>query len=704
MGMFDDLVPTQPQMPSAAQPRRTGMFDDLVPQQSLEPFSVAAQSMAISGNNPQQDRTPYAEDDGGNIYNKAGQIIGNKFRADYGQQTEANPVIDRGIFAPIAERQDGSFELALPSVLSEPADAVDRMRQRGPNATVESNIADATTAALGALAAPVARMLRSPQTVARTTRAVTRADEAAKDLQAFERQGVRPFGPAFGEGPIASTAKQLTEVPFAGKPVRTALEDSIEGARDATMRVADQFGRTETADSAGTVVRSGMERFKDARPSDIVETQTRGMTPEQRSEVIKQPARNTSLKTKQAALYERAWENIPANMREGRAVEGEARVMGNPKATRALLQQLTGRNSQMLNQARLSREGASAAYPVQGGLLGRAIRDLIESPTQTMSLQTLRNFRSEVRRLASGMPDTEKNTLKLSDVERIQGAITQDMVSVLERNALEAEKRGNVKEAQDYRRAIYQFRQADRFTAMSAQRLETIEKLFNAPDATALYRGIKTAALSKDRGDIEKIRSLRRVLTQDEVDELSSAVIRELGEPVASARGATQEIGFSVQSFITNWTKLSPEARNLLFKPEHRAALDDIVRINNRLANVEALANTSRSASNAIQLGALTGVGTGYVTGTLPYVLGAAGAGYAASLLFASPKYARWAAGYAALKARGAPKPKIAEQVNSLRLLAANDNTLQPIYQAVVQENGLQPEEGQDVNRPMRTQ
>lgn len=528
-----------------------------------------------------------------------------------------------------------------------------------------------------------------------TQAAVMRAAEATEDLGAARRLNVDVPGFAFNDGPVASVAKQLSETPLVGAPARRAIENGITGTARAADDVAGAYGDVRTPQQIGQVAETGLTRFRDARPVDVLDSSARALPDEELSAVVRAPARDTSLKSKQSVLYERAWRQIPEQMREGRAVEGDARVMANPKATRQLLQNITDRNLRMVNQAQAGRDGKQVAYPVTGGLLGRIVRDIIESPTQTMSLQTLRDMRSEIRRLASGMPDTEKNTLRSSDLERLQGAITQDMVGLLERNAQRAAQSGNGELANSFLRSINMFKRADRFTALSMQRLDTVEKMFNAPNAEALARNITQAALTKGRGNLEALRTMRRTLQGDEMSAISSGIIRELGSPVGSARGVSQQANFSVSSFMTRWQNMAPEARNLLFDGPHRAALDDLVRVTNRLANVEALANTSRSGTNSLNVGSLLATGGAVLSGAADVMtagLGAAGTGFAASVLMSRPEYTRWMVKYVQLRARGSAAMErqgsaIADHIRALAMMADDDPQLEQVVTELAGEN-----------------
>jgi hypothetical protein len=557
---------------------------------------------------------------------------------------------------------------------------------------------------IGTVAGPVAGWLGNRARSAPTPLAVRRADNIAEDLAAHERLDVRPFGPAFSSGPMASTARQLAETPLMGRPVRSALEESISDTARASSQIAERFGQSQTADEAGLIAREGLERFRDARPTDVVERTMAGYTPAQRAAIIAAPVRNTSLKTKQAALYEQAWSRIPEEMQAGRAVEGLPRVMGQMANTRQVLDQIAARNTRMLNASADDAEAASR--PISGsGFLGQVI-EAIRNPNWRAALQTMRDIRSDFRRLASKTADSEANTLRISDIERVQSAITRDMIALLERNVDRYTGVQQHQVAANIRRAIVEFRHADRFTRAGAERMEAIEKLFNADSATGLYAAIARAALGGSRGDVNKIRILAKTLRREEMDEIAAYTLRAMGQPVASARGHVQEIGFSPSSFMTRLNNMQPEAKNLIFGHAHVQALNDLGRVVNRLANVEALTNTSRSGTNLLNMGMLLGGGGMAASGQWEYALGMAAAGTVASVLFSRPAYVKWVQGYAQLRAaaRQAPSkigPALAAHIGRLETMARSDPGLLPVVRRLRVDEPVRPEEEKNP-RPAR--
>jgi len=524
-------------------------------------------------------------------------------------------------------------------------------------------------------------------------------NERLADVRAFENAGVEPFGPALTEAGTAGVVKQLSEAPIVGYPVRNKLLQTIEETRNAGERVAADYGQARTYRDVGNVAEQGLERFRDARSADVVEGQAAGLSNERLGEITRTPARDTSVKTKQDALYERAWRGIPEEMQRGRSRTETTRFLGGMTNTQTLLRDLMERNQRMYSATRGNEPvDAALAYPVRGGVPGQITADIIEGRWRG-NLQTMRDVRSNFRRLASGIADTERNTLTLSDMRRIQSAMTEDMISLLERNVTHYTDAGQAQTATQIRRSIHDFRRADQFTRASAQRLDALEKLYNAQSAEQLGLGVfKDAMGGRKGGNLARLSSLRSSLTNEEWGDVASGVLREMGRPLGSARGAAESSGFSVGSFMTNWNNMSPEGRTMLFRrggrPEELGhALDNFVRVADRMANFEALTNTSRSATNALGMTGLVSVLTAAqqaMTGNLGTAAAAASVGggmYAFGKFMTSPLYVRWLTRAAELS--GQPRALAAHAGRLARLGAVeNDAAVQALLMSIAE--GLQ--------------
>lgn len=638
---------------------------------------------SVQGTSPYLDeRTPLgevtAEDDGGGQYYDTAE---GRQPVDYGKHTTLrDPATGRMMVFPKDDAKaepgwKGAGRTLLQGLVVNPI--------TGP----------ATTAAVSLPKVPRAAM------------AADDAARAAQDVAAFDRAGV-PLPPAaFSSAPVRGLAKSVAETPFVGAPVNNAIEDTYQGIANVAKATAERMGPAQTPREAGLTVQTAIERFKDARPVDVVEDTLKGnraLT----SSVIKQPTSATSLKTKQAALYEKAWSLIPDEMQRGRAVTDTSRVMQSPSNTRAVVADIVGRNSRMTVQSGENAAGGTVLNPVQGGLLGKMI-EAVSNKKWTANLQTLRDMRSEFRRLASGMSDTERNTLKLSDIERIQGGITKDMIALLQRNAARYREAGDVATAENFERSIRQFKVADTYTRLSMERLDTIEKLFKADTAEALSRNITNAALAGTKGNFDMLRTVQRVLHPDEFDSIKSMIVSELGRPVGSARGVVEKLGFSAESFLTRYNNMSDEAKGLLFGGQHKQAIDDLVAMSSRLANIESMANRSRSGANAVNVaGGLAGVAS-VTAGDVLTPLAVFGGGYGLSMVLSRPLYTRWASQYMNLKAAALAAPSksvdtaLTTHVNRLLMLAKEDAALLPVARAIAGEDGIsegQADEGNGGN------
>lgn len=714
-GLFDDLIAKH--RPPAQEPQMRGQVATRAPEMPMPSQHVNAGLKAVLGDrlgeaagyipgiavgnawvdaaarekmNPEQRSAPTQMLEGfENVMRGAGQRTNPNAQPE--QQALGEAFQDAG-GAMMFQTPDGRGELVNPDhhvVLKDPNSGklVAYSRSKQSN---EMGITGASRVITqGLLAGPVTGPARATSLAGPAAGAAQaeRAATAVDDMAAFERSRVPMFSPAFSSGPVRGAAKSLADTPYIGAPLNNALDRSIQGTADAVDDVAGKLGSKPNPQQAGTAVRDGLERFKDARPSDVVEDGIRQLDDRRIAEIIQSPTAETSFKTKQGALYERAWRLIPEEMQKGRAVEGQARFMSAPSATRDVLEAIVARNTRMVNASK------GEAPPIAGGQLGRMI-DAIRNPKWRANLQTLRDMRSEVRRLASGMADTEKNVLKTSDLDRIQGAITRDMIGQLQANAAKYREAGAFAEADKIERSIKEFSRADQFTRLSIERMDKIERLFKADTGEALARNISSAALDGGRGNIEMLQTLRKTLRPDEMGEVRSMLLSELGKPSGSVRGTAQEIGFNVNSFVTRWNNMSPAARDMLFGGEHRKAIEDIVTVAKRLSNVDAMGNVSRSGTHAVNVGGILALGGSIFSGSFAPAAGGAATAAGLSYLLSRPAYARWTASYLQMRANLAKAPQhvtanIATHINRLAQLAKQDPALEPIYRSLAEENGV---------------
>ena len=603
-------------------------------------------------------------------------------------------------------------------------------------------------ASQGLLTGPVTGPQRGVGAAAATTRAAQRADAIDEAAGSFERLGVRPFGPAFNEGPIASVAKQLSETPVIGSPIRQNLQESIEGVGRAANRIADEIAPAATHDLAGARLQGALDRFSRAgvdqveppqlrnigvpparvnRPmrdvmsagaaQDMATAQTireqigafdaqttRGVTvpsaktrnqtlaarttsedlsDQQLQSVIRAPSRDTSFGARSEALYERASRMVPAMMRENNSANPNMVAAVN---TRQMLQQV---EDQIANQ-----------ISGQGVIAGPLAERLRNARASNFPLSDLMAIRTEVGR-ALGNTNPLQQTLSRGQLNGLYAAISRDIEIGLEtlanRAAIGTTRSNNQANyvtpemARQAGGALRAFRTADRYFRQGMEAVERFNKVVGTDNPTQAVGKLLSAAKGRGKGNLQLLRTARNALRDNEWADIQALLVRTMGDPAGSVRGMAQDTGFSVQTFLTNWQNMEPAAIQMLFGGEHAQAINDLVRVVDRLANVEALSNTSRTGTNTLNVTGTVGAMSTAAAGDFVTPLMIGGSGYAASALMARPEYTRWLTGYLRLRAAGgrATEGQMVAHVNRLWQLARNNPQLLPAFEVIAQENGI---------------
>ena len=621
--------------------------------------------------------------------------------------------------------------------------------------------------------------------------ATERAGQAAEDLAAHQELGVRPFGPAFQQGPMAATARQITEVPVVGAPLKNALDQSYRGVAEAADTVAGQVGREGTRETVGTGIQRGLQRFGSARLEELepgiaadagvmpygasqrvdlmsaaarqraadaaaIERQvgqpqartsrgasvppagTRNQTlierrdiedlsPAELNSLIRTPADQTSFATRASALYEAADRMIPDLTRVNGSVNPGQLAAANMR------QALTSINANIANQI-------SGQAAIGGELAARFL-----NANSHFSLDQLRAVRTEIgRQIADYNP--LQATLSGGQLRQLYGAISTDIevgLRDLYNRALIASRLP----AGDPRRvgadvveraagALRTFRTADRYFRQGRERIDRFMGVLNADRPEAAVDRLMAAATQRGSANMRMVRAAFHALRPEERADLTALMLRRMGTPAGSAGGITREVGFSPTSFMTAWNNMAPEARNMLFGGEHARAIDSLYRVSRRLAEVEKLANHSRTASNGLTImGLVSGAGsiiTSLMTGNPLPLATSAGVGslmMSLSTVLSRPSYVRLAVAYANARARVLSAPFVASgrmgammrgnapgagelralsaSVREIFAAAAQDPRLLPFARQVASENGIDPsqaKEQQDRQKPLGPQ
>ena len=262
-----------------------------------------------------------------------------------------------------------------------------------------------------------------------------------------------------------------------------------------------------------------------------------------------------------------------------------------------------------------------------------------------------------------GSQSARNDALKL-----IYGALTEDLSTAAKQAGPEAAKKLAV---------------ADRFTRIfmntSAKTLEKINR-FEADERAFDY----VASLTKDGAQM--LARLRRHFEPEEWDTVAATVLSRMGQARPYAQNATGD-AFSVNTFLTNWSKVSPDAKKILFGGKRyqdmAGALDDLTKVIGSLKEMERLTNTSNTGRNMIAWmtmqtlvgGAAGAAAGGDIESVGVGVVGTILAPHAAARLITNPSFVKWLAtpvtnptGISAHLGRlieiGVAEPEIGEEVD----------------------------------------
>lgn len=271
--------------------------------------------------------------------------------------------------------------------------------------------------------------------------------------------------------------------------------------------------------------------------------------------------------------------------------------------------------------------------------LDKAIRMatmLEEDATDGLTFSAMRQVRTMIGKdlddpILAGSTSAQNAALK-----RLYGALTEDMSDAAKIAGPEAAHRLEV---------------ADRFTrAFMRTAGQTLNKIGKTETDEAAFKFAMRGA--QDGGTA--LTRMRRQFAPEEWDTVAATVLQRMGRATPGAQDATGE-AFSVNTFLTNWSKLAPESKAALFGGKRykdlAPALDDLVEVVGSLKGAQKLMNTSNTARAMIgwmsiqaaggALAALAAGGDGTQSVGAGALAGVIAPRMAAKLI-TSPKFVRW--------------------------------------------------------------
>lgn len=256
--------------------------------------------------------------------------------------------------------------------------------------------------------------------------------------------------------------------------------------------------------------------------------------------------------------------------------------------------------------------------------------------------------------------------------------------------ALSEDLSGAAKEAGPAATAAYN--RANLYTRAGMKRVEDIESVI---DRAGGPEKVFQAAMAGTRDGGSTLRAVMQSLPEEGQKAVTGAVIKRMGLANPNAQDATGE-AFSAATFLTNWNKVSPEAKRALFDRYGKDFSRDVDRIARVADNVKSgsqvFANPSGTANRAAAMtyGAAL-VGSLFTGGTTGLVASGLGANVAARWL-TNPKTVQMLA-----RATTLPESAVPAFINYLTQQA--DKTQDPDMAELAAELGrTQSEVGQAAN------
>lgn len=277
-----------------------------------------------------------------------------------------------------------------------------------------------------------------------------------------------------------------------------------------------------------------------------------------------------------------------------------------------------------------------------------------------------------------------------ADFKRVTAAVTADM-------------RANVRKASsDPNRAESLLNTAELTAGQHIAENKLLQQLINAKGEGAISRLL--SAGKEKGGNVRLLGQLRNSMKPEDFAQISGTMLHELGHSNATNV-------FSLSKFVTEWDKLAPEAKNVLFSKDHRKWIDDVAQLGKHLKDADKFVNTSNTAGALIlfEIMKTAGeVGAGVAMGVVSPMAGAMTAvgglgAYALTRFLAQPAKAAamsaWVKAYRAVSL-GAPTPaRLGVFVAANRNLAHNLGLAPEQVLRIVQQSG-QPANAQSQPQP----
>ena len=331
---------------------------------------------------------------------------------------------------------------------------------------------------------------------------------------------------------------------------------------------------------------------------------------------------------------------------------------------------------------------ADLTTPIQGaantsGLLvnpkvsgiAKAFGDDLAANGGTMPYEAVKRLRTQLGELIGDSalaPDGATRQLR-----RLYGAMSDDMsqaaIATGDPRVIQAASRAN-----NYYRA-------------GMQRVDDIERVV---DRSGGPEAVYKAMFNNSREGGTTLRKVMQSLDGQAQRDLAATTLRRLGKANPSAQDELGEV-FSPETYLTNWSRMAPEAKRALFDrfgPSFSKDMDAIAASAARIRGAnQTLPNPSGSAVVAGQTTAFGALAYSAISGNVPAAAAVGGSLLASNGMaraMASPRFVKWLAQTTRMPAAAAPS-----QLSILASMAKDDPDIAEAYQLIsTNPTAIQPQ------------
>lgn len=434
-----------------------------------------------------------------------------------------------------------------------------------------------------------------------------------KNIAAFNQAGTSPsVGQATQSRRAQVLESVLAKTPGGAGPLKAHAERQSSQVGDFVDTVADTLGRKSSPERAGQAVERGI-----SGPGGFVER----------------------FKLKATQLYDAVDQYI--NPASPIALNNTKAVFATPDA----LTQNAPNTAKRLNSTYLESLGIDLSDDIKAHLDRTGFDGLPYA-----AVKAIRTKVGERMDNVSLVTDVSQKQLS-----KLYGALSEDMTAAARLAGPQAEAAAN---------------RANAFYRAGRERVETLQRVVNKQGGPEkIFAGL----MSGTQEGATTLRTVMKSLQPEERAWVASTVIRRMGKATA---GNQDDLGekFSLATYLTNWNRLSPEAKGTLLSgqnPNIARATDAIAKVaSNVKEGSKVFANPSGTqpalSAQATGIGAVAALAYGDLT-TFSIILSAAAGENGAARLMTNQNFVNWLA-----KSTQIPKGAVSAAINELGQIAAH--------------------------------